>query len=713
MSYQINKFDGTVLTVLQDGTIDVSTSLTLVGRNTTGYGEIQNENFVFLLENFANSAPPSTPIVGQLWVDSDANTVNSYDGDKWNVIGSATVSDGQPDNKPLGSFWLDSFNKNLFVYDGSEWQFVGPGNLGDFGLTRLESTQIQGEDGRTYPVILHYVNDTAIAISANDNFTINQTVNPLLGFNSISPGLTMQTGKEFRGDLFGTANRAKILDSTRSINGVGFNGSKNINILAPTPNNLVPGDYIKGLSFNGADEITWDIDASPQNNIGTVVARDSQGNFSANIIRSKVVGNLEGNVDGISGKFRSVEADQFIGQSLSGNAATATQLRFPRNINGVTFDGTQDITVPASARTLTDNTLTSTVLFSNLQRVGTLETLRIADNGVTIGNSAQLLLNNLESPNITAKNSFSINLETDNYLTFIPGTASLSLGGDNTNTIFSNDPEGVNIGHSTRKFNKIYATTLEGNATSADSSALTENIIGGGTGAIPYQTQTSVTGFVAPSTPGLYLRLNSAAEPVWDSVQTQSLLAGQYLIGNSYDGLNEQTWSVDATSTNSADKLVARDASGNFAANSITADLAGNANSADKLATARSINGVSFDGTADITITAQDPDSVTKSGDSMTGFLTLNANPTSNLHAATKQYVDSQLIGAIPLWAGTTTFSNVQATYSNFPAGTRVAFWEERTYFRSANSNGGSVRISDRYRRVVRKNSNGSWSTVG
>jgi hypothetical protein len=66
-----------------------------------------------------------------------------------------------------------------------------------------------------------------------------------------------------------------------------------------------------------------------------------------------------------------------------------------------------------------------------------------------------------------------------------------------------------------------------------------------------------------------------------------------------------------------------------------------------------------------------------------------------------------------PLWAGETTFANVVATYINFPNGTKVAYWEERVYFRPANSNGGSVQINDRYRRVIRKNSASSWSDIG
>jgi len=54
------------------------------------------------------------------------------------------------------------------------------------------------------------------------------------------------------------------------------------------------------------------------------------------------------------------------------------------------------------------------------------------------------------------------------------------------------------------------------------------------------------------------------------------------------------------TSSNTANAIVARDASGNFTASTITAALNGNAATATKLATARTIYGNSFDGTADL-----------------------------------------------------------------------------------------------------------------
>jgi len=59
-----------------------------------------------------------------------------------------------------------------------------------------------------------------------------------------------------------------------------------------------------------------------------------------------------------------------------------------------------------------------------------------------------------------------------------------------------------------------------------------------------------------------------------------SLTAGTYLTGSAYNGSAPYTWTVDATSANTASKVVARDASGNFSAGTITAALSGNATTA-------------------------------------------------------------------------------------------------------------------------------------
>jgi hypothetical protein len=63
-----------------------------------------------------------------------------------------------------------------------------------------------------------------------------------------------------------------------------------------------------------------------------------------------------------------------------GNAATATTLQTARSINGVSFDGSQNITVPSAAGTLTGPNLSATVIQSNLTSVGTLTSLTVTNN---------------------------------------------------------------------------------------------------------------------------------------------------------------------------------------------------------------------------------------------------------------------------------------------------------------------------------------------
>jgi acyl dehydratase len=76
MAYTIVKSDGTVLTTIADGTINTtSTSLGLPGRNYAGYGQSLDTNFVHAVENFADTTPPANPLRGQLWYNTNANTL--------------------------------------------------------------------------------------------------------------------------------------------------------------------------------------------------------------------------------------------------------------------------------------------------------------------------------------------------------------------------------------------------------------------------------------------------------------------------------------------------------------------------------------------------------------------------------------------------------------------------------------------------------------
>jgi len=82
-----------------------------------------------------------------------------------------------------------------------------------------------------------------------------------------------------------------------------------------------------------------------------------------------------------------VEATSFVG-----NASTATKLAASKNINGVAFDGSADITVAVDASTLSGNTLNSTITSSSLTSIGTLANLTVTNPiaGSVTGSAATL-----------------------------------------------------------------------------------------------------------------------------------------------------------------------------------------------------------------------------------------------------------------------------------------------------------------------------------
>jgi hypothetical protein len=137
MAYTIVKSDGQVLTTIADGQINTtSTSLGLPGRNYAGYGQVLDTNFVHVLENFADSTPPPNPIRGQLWFNTNNNTlcVCPSDGEtitsNWLVL-TATSSTGTT------SFGNVSIGSDLTV--GGDMSAAGnlsvSGNIATVGLT--------------------------------------------------------------------------------------------------------------------------------------------------------------------------------------------------------------------------------------------------------------------------------------------------------------------------------------------------------------------------------------------------------------------------------------------------------------------------------------------------------------------------------------------------------------------------------------------------
>ena len=218
MPYQIDRYNGTPLVTVDDGTIsNEKTTLKLVGKNYAGYGEIQNENFVFLMENFSNAAPPANQLSGQVWFDSANRKLKFYDGNQWRTTGGAEIGPTPPTGLTTGDFWWNTTSRQLFQYDGvSEFVLIGPQAVPGAGQTILESVSVLDTEGNRHAIIKAIVDGTTIFIFSKDTFTLDSVINPITDFSFIKSGLTLKStntsGITTAADrYFGTASDADRL----------------------------------------------------------------------------------------------------------------------------------------------------------------------------------------------------------------------------------------------------------------------------------------------------------------------------------------------------------------------------------------------------------------------------------------------------------------------------------------------------------------------
>jgi hypothetical protein len=200
MSYTINKTDGTKLVVLKDGTVDISTTdLALFGKSYAGFGERLNENFVKMLENFANTTAPAKKIKGQLWYDTLTNQIKVWNGNKFKPVGSSTNSSSAPTNSNLGDTWFDTNNLQLYVNNGTDWTLIGPTTVAGSGNTAVVSDSIRDSVGVFKSVLKFVTNDQIVAMISAEEFI---PLTAITGFATVFKGITLSTSvsqNRFRG----------------------------------------------------------------------------------------------------------------------------------------------------------------------------------------------------------------------------------------------------------------------------------------------------------------------------------------------------------------------------------------------------------------------------------------------------------------------------------------------------------------------------------
>ena len=222
MPYTINRYNGQVIATVADGTIDSTTDLKLIGKNYAGYGEVQNENFLFLLENFANTTQPPRPLGGQLWFDSGNSKLKFYDGNKFRTTGGAETGASAPTGLTIGDFWWDTSNKQLYTWDGATYILVGPQGVAGSQTTQMRSKSVRDTLGGTHAIIEAVVDgETMFVVSSESEFTLDTNTSAINGFGKIRKGITLAytttgdtgiTSADHR--FWGTATNAERLGGT-------------------------------------------------------------------------------------------------------------------------------------------------------------------------------------------------------------------------------------------------------------------------------------------------------------------------------------------------------------------------------------------------------------------------------------------------------------------------------------------------------------------
>lgn len=270
MPYSITTYSGTSIATVQDATINTtSTALTLIGRDYAGYGAFLNENFIYLLENFAGDTAPSQKLTGQIWYDTSVNTLKVWNlsANLWKPISSSIAQSVEPSGatSSLGDLWVDTDTNQLYVYN-SGWQLIGPGTVSSDGTTSGAIVEvIQDSSDNNHTVLKFYIENQVIAIVSYDPVFVPK--NSINGFTTIVPGLnivssSVVTGAQITGEITNaqTLNgitSAQFLrsDQTAStpyqltVGNLVIGGAFSINV-SPTTNEVRASTLLNGYNFN-------------------------------------------------------------------------------------------------------------------------------------------------------------------------------------------------------------------------------------------------------------------------------------------------------------------------------------------------------------------------------------------------------------------------------------------------------------------------------
>ncbi|HAN8278056.1 TPA: hypothetical protein IF951_002141 [Escherichia coli] len=431
------------------------------------------------------------------------------------------------------------------------------------------------------------------------------------------------------GALTGNADTATKLKTARTIGGVAFDGSANINL---------PGVNTTGNQNTTGNAAT----ATKLQTARTIGGVSFDGTANINLPGVNVAGN----------------------QNTSGNAATATKLQTARTINGVLFDGSKNIELtPRSIGTINSTTMSfsggtgwfklatvtmpqsSSVVYISLiggsgynvnspMQAGISELVLRAGNGNPKGLTGALWrrtsvgFTNFAWVN-TSGDTYDVYVEIGNYTTRVniqwDYTSNASVTIHTSPSYTANKPTGLTDG----TVYVIYSSHIKPTATDVGALPITGGNLNGGLTATGEIISKSANGlriaygnygfFIRNDGSNTYFMLTNSGNSLGTYNNLRPLIInnanGTVTIGNGLNVTGGINGSLNGNAATATKLQTARTIGGVSFDGSANIDLpgvnkagnqstTGNAATATKLQTARTINGVKFDGSANITLTA-------------------------------------------------------------------------------------------------------------
>lgn len=430
MTYSIKKTDGSGLVDLPDFVLDnTTTSITLVGKDAVNFGEEFSQNFVDMLQRFSNASAPITPLQGQLWYDQEQSKLKVFNGTNWKIVSPAF--DGYSGTVNLE---LDSYPKTTVSLLITDQNVASITSYNQLNVAYLSSNVTI--DGRTYELASRFPNGLEPGVN------LAETSNSYVLAGQATSGNVLTTARTIR--LTGVAKGEILFDGGSNVNIVAefsnvYVGNTNVTISGTYSNITVSSNGViqtaSNISINDVVAALGYLPYSDSNvsvsNVGnTVVLRDQNGSFNANVMTgtatytksfsSNTTVSVNGALIGSSGNFNGT-SNLIVNSNLvamGGNLVAGVYNRITVNDTGLVTQGELVENMPIGAMVLYNGVvIPEGWARCNGSNVTTPDGSRVTTpnlSNVLVGSSFYIMKawSNLDLPsNDTIVGSISINLQ--------------------------------------------------------------------------------------------------------------------------------------------------------------------------------------------------------------------------------------------------------------------------------------------------------------